>query len=54
MLKFEIRKCNGGFIFWGDYGSLKPLHSLIMGLTEYSISLDAEGLARDVKSSYFM
>ncbi|NRA72000.1 MAG: hypothetical protein HRU24_13340 [Gammaproteobacteria bacterium] len=56
MLQFDISKRNGGFILWGDYGTLKPLHSYIMDIANNSPVLDSEGivvaLAYDIRKAY--
>ena len=44
MLKIENGRRNGGFILWGDYTTLKNLHSFLMDVSERSSILDSEGL----------
>lgn len=56
MLQFEIAKRNGGFVLWGDYGTLKPIHSFLMDISEQSPVLHKEGLlpalAYDIRKAY--
>jgi len=56
MLEYEPTKRNGGFILWGDYSTLKPIHSLIMDVSQKSPVLNSEGLlpalAYDIRKAY--
>jgi len=56
MLQYSICKRNGGFVLWGDYSTLKPIHSFVMDMAEKSPTLDSEGLlpalAYDIRKAY--
>jgi hypothetical protein len=56
MLFIDKTKNNGGFILWGDYWTLRELHSLCMDAAEKSPTLDNEGLlaalAYDLRKAY--
>lgn len=56
MLQYEKAKKNGGFTLWGDYQTLKGLHSFVMDLSERSPVLDTEGLgpafSYDLRKAY--
>ncbi len=56
MLFIEKTKNNGGFILWGDYWSLREMHTLCMDCSEKSPTLAYEGLlvslAYDIRKAY--
>ncbi|WP_435277348.1 DUF6904 family protein (plasmid) [Psychrobium sp. nBUS_13] len=56
MLKIENGKRNGGFVLWGDYDTLKEIHSFCMNVSEKSPILDSQGLipalAYDLRKAY--
>lgn len=56
MLFIEKSKNNGGFILWGDYWTLREMHTLCMDAAEKSPTLDFEGLvvslAYDLRKAY--
>jgi hypothetical protein len=56
MLQYKIGKRNGGFVLWGDYGTLKPIHSFLMDISEKCPTLESEGLipalAFDLRKAY--
>ncbi|WP_339145222.1 DUF6904 family protein [Pseudoalteromonas galatheae] len=56
MLFIEKSKNNGGFVLWGDYWTLRELHTLCMDAAEKSPTLNHEGLtvslAYDLRKAY--
>ena len=56
MLFIEKTKNNGGFVLWGDYWSLREMHTLCMDCSEKSPTLAYEGLlvslAYDIRKAY--
>lgn len=52
----EPAKRNGGFVLWGSDADFRALHSFVMGVSEHSSVLDAEGLtialAYDLRKAY--
>ncbi len=56
MLFIEKTKNNGGFVLWGDYWSLREMHTFCMDCAEKSPTLEYEGLlvslAYDIRKAY--
>jgi hypothetical protein len=56
MYQFESLRRNGGFVFWGDYSSLRDLHEFIHDAVKRSSVLQDEGivinLAYDIRKAF--